>query len=403
MIDRWSADWSTPVFSLEERDRRWAKVRALMARDGVDVLVCMPCTNSHNRGQADPVYLTQLGENEDEVSVVFPIEGEVTAWLSRGGVWPASNWLTDIRQAPRGTGGRTVVNRLKDMGFSAGTIGIAGLTGGLLAHVRETEGEVNWQSVEILKQAFPNARVVSATDLLGEARFQKSEAELEFIKKGAEIAEKVIDTINKYARAGVREREVYGQMLHAYAVEGGSFQPMVGWISGPLGKTYHRIEVPSFRTLQMGDIIATEIEGRWGGYIAQLDQQFCIGPAPQDLKDGMKLTLECYERAIELMRPEVTVGEVLDGAGTLKGMNGRGAARLIFHGRGTGDDGPLVTTRITPELRAVQLKEGCTLIVKPSASVDGKPDFGHWGESVVVRSSGVERLGKRAQELPELA
>jgi Xaa-Pro aminopeptidase len=402
MIEQWSPDWSTPVFSLEERDRRWAKVRALMARDGIDVLVCMPCTNHHNRGQADPVYLTQLGENDDEVSVVFPIEGDVTAWLSRAGVWPASNWLTDIRQAPRGTGGATAANRLKEMDFSTGTIGVAALTGGLLAHVRETEGEVNWQSVEIVKQAFPNARVVSATELLGEARFQKSEEELEFIKKGAEIAEKVIETIKKCARAGVREREVYGQMLLAYAIEGGSFQPMVGWISGPLGHTYHRVEVPSFRTLQTGDIIATEIEGRWGGYIAQLDQQFCIGPAPQDLKDGMKLTWECYDRAIELLKPGITVGEVLDRAGSVKGMNGRGEARLIMHGRGTGDDGPLVTTRITPALRAVELKEGCSLIVKPSVAVAGKSDFGHWGESIVVRRNGAERLGRRPQELPEL-
>jgi Xaa-Pro aminopeptidase len=362
----------------------------------------MPCTNSHNRGQADPLYLTQLGENEDEVSVVFSIEGEVTAWLSRGGVWPASNWLTDIRSAPRGTGGATIVNRLKEMGFSRGTIGIAGLTGGLLGHVREIEGEVNWQSVEIVKQAFPNAKVVSATDLLGEARYQKSEEEIEFIEKGVQIAEKVIETIKKHARPGVREREVYGQMLLTHAVEGGSFQPMVGWISGPLGNTYHRVEVPSFRTLRTGDIIAAEIEGRWGGYIAQLDQQFSIGPASQDLRDGMKLTWECYNRAIELMKPGVTVGELLDKAGMVKGMNRRGEARLVMHGRGTGDDGPLVTTRITPQLRAVELKEGCSLIVKPSASVNGKPDFGHWGESIVVRRNGAERLGSRPQELPEL-
>jgi len=157
MPEQWSQEWSNAVFSLEERDRRWKKVRDLMARDGIDVLVCLPCTNSHNRGQADPIYLTQLGENSDEVTVVFPMEHEVTAWLSRGGVWPSSNWLTDIRPAPRGTGGRTVVNRLKEMGFERGTVGIAGLTGGLLGHCREAEGETNWQSVELIKQAFPKS------------------------------------------------------------------------------------------------------------------------------------------------------------------------------------------------------------------------------------------------------
>jgi Xaa-Pro dipeptidase len=402
MIDQWSPEWSTPVFSLEERGLRWGKVRQLMARDGIDVIVCMPGTNNHNRGQADALYLTQLGENEDETTVVFPLEGEVVAWHTRGGVWPASNWLTDIRPAPRGTGGRTVVKRLQEMGFQQGTIGIAGLTGGLLGHVRESEGEVNWQSVEIVKQAFPDAKVISATDLLGEARYQKSEEEIEFIRKGAQIAEKAIETIKQHAREGVVEREIYGHMMLTHAKEGGSFQPMVGWISGPLGNTFHRIEVPTFRKFQRGDVLSVEIEGRWGNYVAQLDQTFSIGPAHQELKDGMALAYESYQRVFDALKPGVTVGELLD-VSRVKGMNGRGEAHLTMHGRGTGDDGPLVTSRVTPELRAIELKEGCCMILKPGASVDGRPDYGRWGESVVVRRNGAERLGTRPQELPELA
>src|SRR5690242_3700113 len=105
---QWSPDWSNAVFSLEERDARWSKVRKLMARDGVDVIVCLPCTTNHDRGAADSRYLTQLGENSDAVTVAFPIEGEVVTWLARGGVWPSSNWLSVVRSAPRGTGGATL-------------------------------------------------------------------------------------------------------------------------------------------------------------------------------------------------------------------------------------------------------------------------------------------------------
>ena len=83
-------------------------------------------------------------------------------------------------------------------------------------------------------------------------------------------------------------------------------------------------------------------------------------------------------------------------------MNGRGEANLTMHGRGTGDDGPLVTTRITPEMRARELPEGSCFIVKPSAAVDGKADYGHWGDVVVVRKNGAERLGTRQPQLYEL-
>jgi hypothetical protein len=172
----WSPDWRNAVFSLAERDRRWTRVRELMRRDAIDLIVCLPWTSYHDHAQADPRYLTQLGENSDETTVAFPIEGEVTAWHSRGGVWPSSNWLGDIRAAPRGTGGQTIVSWLNESGFDRGTIGIAGLTGGSLSHCRTPHGEVNWQSVDIIKQALPHARFVSATDLQGEARRSSSSA-----------------------------------------------------------------------------------------------------------------------------------------------------------------------------------------------------------------------------------
>jgi hypothetical protein len=108
MPDTWSPDWSNAVFSLEERERRWGRVRDLMRQQGIDLIVCLPWTGSHDRAQADPRYLTQLGENSDETIVAFPLEGDVTAWHTRPGVWPGSNWISDIRAAPRGTGGRTI-------------------------------------------------------------------------------------------------------------------------------------------------------------------------------------------------------------------------------------------------------------------------------------------------------
>src|SRR5262249_25250432 len=338
---------------------------ALMARDGIDVLACLPCTNNHDRGQQDVRYLTQLGENSDEVTVLFQVEDGVTAWLSRGGVWPASNWFNDIRSGSRGSGAKHVIARLQESGFERGTIGIPGLRGGMLAHVRQPEGEVSWQSVERIRAAFPRATIVSATDLLGEARYVKSEEEIDFLRPGPEVAERTLSAVLEHARADVAEREVFGWMLQANAAAGGSFPPMIGWISGPLGNTYHRLEQPSFRRFAVGDILVLELEGRWAGYTAQVDQTFSIRPAAQDLKDGMKLAWESYQRAFDALRPGGTVAGLLEAA-EVRGMNGRGVASLIMHGRGTGDDGPIATGRgLAPEMLAHEIPENCCLLLKP--------------------------------------
>lgn len=408
MPDVWTPEWSNPVFSLEERDRRWKKVRDLMARDGIDLLVCLPCTNSHDRGQADARYLTQLGENSDETTVALGIDGEITAWHSRGGVWPSSSWFADIRPAPRGTGGRTIVNWVKEHPrYERSSIAICGLDSSFLAHVRAEEGEANWQSVDIITRELANATIVSGTPIIGEARWVKSPEEIDFLRRGTQVAETTMQAVLEHARVGARERDVFAEMLYANAEAGGSFQPMFGWISGPLGNTYHRLEQPSFRHFQAGDVLIIEIEGRWAGYVAQVDQTFSLGPAHSDLKDGFKLACEAFERTFETLRPGVTVRE-LARAASLTGLGGRAKSSLTMHGRGTGDDGPGffgspdTTGSPAAAMADLRVEEGCVFVLKPSVTVDGRQDYGRFGDVVAVTRNGAERLGTRRQQLYEL-
>lgn len=397
----WTPSWSNAVFSLDERDRRWAKVRRLMARDGIDLILCLPCTNSHDRGQADARYLTQLGENSDETTVAFPIEGEVTAWHSRPGVWPSSNWFADIRACGRGTGGATCAGWINENPrFATGTIAVAGLTSSPLAHVRADEGEVNWQSVEILKRAFPKARFVSATDVLGEARWRKSGEEIAFLRKGTAVAEATLDAVHRHARPGVGERHVFAQMMFANADAGGSFTPMIGWASGPNDGVWHRLEQPSFRSFAAGDMLLVEIEGRWGGYIAQIDQTVAIGSVTPERTDGMKLAFEAFHRVMDKLKPGVTVRELI-AAAELSARGGRLTTGLGGHGRGTGDDGPLLVARRRESDAVLDLaiEEDCSFVIKPSAAYDGVGDYARWGDTVAVTKNGAERLGTRPQEM----
>jgi Xaa-Pro aminopeptidase len=401
--DKWSEGWSNAVFSPAERDARWAKVRALMRADGIDLIVCLPCTNSHNRGSADHRYLTQLGENSDECIVAFPLEGGVTAWHSRGGVWPSSNWFDDIRAAGRGTGGATLTAWIRERGGLEGSrIGIAGLVASDIAHVRSAEGEVNWTSVELLKAAFPKADFVDATPILGRARWIKSDEEIAFLRKGTWVAERTLETVVASARPGVRERHVFAKMMYENADCGGSFTPMFGWVSGPRTAPYHRVEQPSFRTFEVDDILSLEVEGRWGGYVAQIDQTSTLGKAHPETVEANKRTVEAFERVMAILKPGVTVRELL-AAGDWKKPGTNVWSGLGGHGRGTGDDGPLlVAGRPEPDrILNLVIEAGCSFAIKPSTS-DGTRELARWGDTVVVTPTGAERLGVRVPTLHEL-
>jgi hypothetical protein len=50
----------------------------------------------------------------------------------------------------------------------------------------------------------------------------------------------------------------------------------------------------------------------------------------------------------------------------------------------------------------IELKPGVSFVLKPGASVDGRGDYGRWGEAMVITDHGAERLGTRSTDLPVL-
>ena len=68
---------------------------------------------------------------------------------------------------------------------------------------------------------------------------------------------------------------------------------------------------------------------------------------------------------------------------------------MTLHGRGLGDDGPLITNQSQPAVQDIPVLEGNVFVVKPGIRYKGQGDVGHVGEAVAVTATGAERLGKR--------
>jgi Xaa-Pro aminopeptidase len=383
----WDEAWSNPVFSIAERDRRHELVRSLMGRDGVDVLCCLPWTSRHDASQGDSRYLTQLGENSDETTVAFSVD-DLTAWHSRGGAWPSSSWLSDLRAAPRGTGGRTIVQWLRERGLEQGTLAIAGLRGGVLNRWEAIEGEVNWHSVQLIREALPDLRIVSGTDLLGEARFVKSAEEIDALRRGREIAGAVLDTAVSTARTGVTERDVWAQMLYTYADLGGSFEPDTRWITGPAGALSAPLPQPTFRRFQSGDLFVADVQGRWAGYGARAERLVGIGGLPPGSVAATDRSVEAFGKVAAAARPGATVRDLLAAAAELE-TSGQWRVEVTVTGCGVGGDGPMVrSVDLGDPALDVRLVENAVLAVSCQAGPYGQPAQGRWGDTLVVGPEG---------------
>ena len=377
-----------PSFSVAERELRWGRVRQRMAAEKLDCLIAFPNQGRFEQLQANTRYLTQMGGFATEVAVVFPLANEVTAFVqSPGDVdwWSkAQSWITDVRCSRR-VWAKAMIERLKELKFSrVGVIGLGGLK-------RAPEGVVPWTMLENVKKAFHNTEFVNATHITLEARAVKSAEEIAFIEKAEHIAEASVTAMFKIARAGVRENELYAEMLKTMVAEGGELPTMLYWSAGQPGI---RHLVPTPTPLAAGDVIANEIEGKFCGYIAQIGAPAIVGPIPDK-------TISTYEAAAKLFDDLCSVikaGRKLPDVGRdyvqMVKDAGYQPAAWPLHGRGLGDDLPIMQNALAETDETFE--EGHVLIIKPGMidPNDTSDSNERVGDTVVVTKTGARRLGK---------
>jgi Xaa-Pro dipeptidase len=381
-----------PTFSQSERARRWGIVRDLMRRANLDALICLPNQGHWDQFGADARYLTQVGGFQTEVAVVLPLESDVTA-IVRGENeiewWGlAQEWVKDIRPSRRSYG-EPVIQRLKEIRAErVGVVGIEGL-------VRAPEGTIPWGIYEKIRGTLAQVRFQNATDLMQEARSVKSTEETAFVEKAAGIIELAIEALVKEARPGVPESYLVGEMLKEITKQGG--EPITMLLFGAGGPEVPWAQrVVTSRPLKTGDLINTEVEAKYAGYIAQALQPISLGARPKELEKIFDTTKVIFEKMLKLLKPGSTFGEVVAFYQDEVKSAGYEPDGALMHGRGLGEDAPMLwgAVRNFPESQA-SLKEGHVFIFKPAARKGAMRDFIRAGDTVVIERSGARRLGKR--------
>ncbi|HEX9274543.1 MAG TPA: M24 family metallopeptidase [Candidatus Binatia bacterium] len=381
-----------PTFSQSERARRWGIVRDLMRRANLDALICLPNQGHWDQFGADARYLTQIGGFQTEVAVVLPLESDVTA-IVRGENeiewWGlAQEWVKDIRPSRRSYG-EPVIQRLKEI--RAERVGVVGMEG----LVRAPEGTIPWGIYEKIRGTLAQVRFQNATDLMQEARSVKSAEETAFVEKAAGIIELAIEALVKEARPGVPESYLVGEMLKEMMKQGG--EPITMLLFGAGGPEVPWAQrVVTSRPLKTGDLINTEVEAKYAGYIAQALQPISLGARPKELEKIFDTTKVIFEKMLKVLKPGSTFGEVVAFYQDEVKSAGYEPDGALMHGRGLGEDAPMLwgAVRDFPESQA-SLKEGHVFIFKPAARKGEMRDYIRAGDTVVIERSGARRLGKR--------
>jgi Xaa-Pro dipeptidase len=393
-----------PMFSTAERDRRWARLRELMADVGVELLIVLPQWMN-----SDSLYIS-----DTEGVTIFPLEGDPILILggeSSNYAVEVPQWIDDrITATEFGSTaveyGRVTAELLAERNLVHRRTAIAGLRGGEFSSVRQPDGYVAHTTFQHIAEAIGVDNIVDGTAIIGRARYVKGDEEISRLAATVRVGEQSLEAMAAAADVGVSQAEVFGQMLLAQ-VRAGADELHVAWCPGRWGAPRHRYVTTPPGVLTPGLYVSTELMPEIRGYQAQVAQPMVIGEPDARALEVFDRNVAAFDAGLAAMRPGRRWGDVFDAVAAAIG-DADGEMFTLLHGRGLGNDGPLVIPDGAPResgIAAEPIMANTTFILKPFLKVPEAPAaFARthdvtWGDTVVVTETGGQRLGTRRREL----
>ncbi len=238
------------------------------------------------------------------------------------------------------------------------------------------------------------------SELITKLRVIKSKEEIIYIKKAAELADKALDQVWKYAKSGVSESKILAEM-NKVIFEGGGDYPANEFIIGS-GKNALLCRYQSEKQI-LGDIDQLSIEwaGTYKHYHSAMFRTILIGKANHKHHKMYDACVESLKNCEDKLKPGNKIGEVYDIHAKTFDDLGYNKARMNACGYSLG-------ATFSPNwMDWPMLYTGNPYIIQPGnvfflhmILMDSTNELAmNLGETYLVTEDGNERLGKQKLDL----
>ncbi|MDX1400349.1 MAG: Xaa-Pro peptidase family protein, partial [Kiloniellales bacterium] len=297
------------AFSTQEFDQRLERIRMRMEKDGIDLLwLTAPESLYYVSGYKCEWYQAQSPKQWPATSgiaihkdrdrfILFdtPSEKIMCRFVT---------CASDIRIFPMGErrdGISFIIDELQSEGWLSGTLGME------LYSYRP-----NPAISSRFRAAFEEAgmKITDGSDILRELRWIKSNQEIAYIEKAAEIADVGLEAARKAIRPGVTELEVYGEIVHQMAKAGGE-NPAITLpvLSGLKANTGHSLA--SRKVIEAGEQVNVDVSGVFNRYHCNAARAFHVGAPAKDVLDYHRLSAGVFDVIADILRPGLPVAELV--------------------------------------------------------------------------------------------
>jgi len=300
--------------------------------------------------------------------------GDIRIWVDRDGATPASELKAMLRE----------------FGCAGKTLGIEYDAYGLTAR--------NGMAVNAELEGF--CKLQDASELVSELRMVKSPAELDYVRRAAELADDALLAAHELTAPGAFEGDILAAMQGAVFRGGGDY-PGNEFIIGSGSDALLCRYFTGRRTLAAEDQLTLEFAGAYRHYHACMMRTIPVGPVRDQHVDMHGACVEALDACRQALRPGEAVGAVFDAHAAVMDRRGYRHARMNACGYSLGAvfapiwmDYPMFYHG-----NPVEIRPGMVFFAHMILMDSDKDLAMTVGETFIVTEDGNERLSKLPLDL----
>jgi Xaa-Pro aminopeptidase len=278
-------------------DRRHAAIRALMAQNGIEVLIAYGSGLHAFTGTNSAWYLSAYKHIGPHAAVILPLDGEPLLILTP--IWDAARYreraTMEFKAVSPESFLATVGNEIRSRNYQGKAIAVAGgpLQPRLVADA--------WEGV--LGKAPANA-----DELISDTAKIRDDWSLNCVRRAVEIAERGYENLLVTTRPGMREYQMAAN-LEMYMRELGAEDNFQLLSASQHNQAGH---LPTNRMLHRGDLLLAEITPAVEGEFIQICRSAVIGKPSHVQYEKFALLSTALEAGMKAARPGVSVTEIVE-------------------------------------------------------------------------------------------
>jgi Xaa-Pro aminopeptidase len=145
-----------------------------------------------------------------------------------------------------------------------------------------------------IENAFPDAEIVRADEIMVELRSIKSENEIECLKEGFKIVKYATEEVIKALKPGVTECQMVGVAQEAIYKHGAEYEGLPMYVFSEKSTRHAISRSHPDKIIGRNDIVQLNLSARLDGYSPSIGMPVCMGKLNQERRDVIEFGLKAH-------------------------------------------------------------------------------------------------------------